>query len=119
MFGSNIAFNWKPTTHVLTILQRPFAQGEQILIKCHNFRPDWVLLQDIYAKQWLKDYSLATAKMLLGQARSKFASIAGPQSPIQLNGAALISEAKEEIEKLDKEIELLIPGGPGYTFVIG
>ena len=119
MFGSNIAFNWKPTTHVLTILQRPFAQGEQILIKCHNFRPDWVLLQDIYAKQWLKDYSLATAKMLLGQARSKFASIAGPQSPIQLNGAALISEAKEEIEKLDKEIELLIPGGTGYKFVIG
>jgi hypothetical protein len=120
MFGSYIEFLWKPTTHILNILQRPFAQGEQILVQCYNFRPDWVLLQDPYAKQWLRDYSLAVSKQILGQARSKFASIAGPGSGgMQLNGTALITEAKETIEKLEKEIETNAAGGIPMTMVIG
>jgi hypothetical protein len=119
MFGSYIEFLWKPTSHLLDILQRPFAQGEQILIQSYNFRPDWVLLQDVYAKQWLKDYSLATAKMMLGEARSKFGSIAGPGSPITLNGTALLQAGKDELEKLDKELENLVSGGTGYYMVIG
>ena len=119
MFGSYIEFKWKPTSHILTILQRPFAQGEQVLIRTHNYRPDWVLLQDIYAKQWLRDYTLATAKMMLGQARSKFGSIAGPGSPIQLNGTALITESNQEIEKLEKELDNLVAGGVPYTFILG
>lgn len=119
MFGSFIEFKWKPTSHTLTILQRPFAQGEQILIKSHNYRPDFVLLTDIYAKQWLYDYTLATSKMMLGQARSKFGSIAGPSTAITLNGTALITEAKEELVALDKELETLVAGGTGYTFIIG
>jgi hypothetical protein len=119
MFGSYIEFLWKPTTHILNILQRPFAQGEQILVQTYNYRPDWVLLQDPYAKQWLRDYTLATAKEMLGEARSKFGSISGPSSPVTLNGTALKSEAKEMIEKLDKELEMLVPGGSGYYFVIG
>lgn len=120
MFGSFIEFRWRPQTHILTILQRPFAQGEQLLIRTHNFRPDFSLLTDIYAKQWLYDYTLATCKIMLGQARSLFASIAGPTGGgIQLNGAALIQEGEKEIEKLDKEMETYISGGTGYGFIIG
>ena len=120
MFGSYIEFLWKPTTHILNILQRPFAQGEQILVQCYNYRPDWVLLQDTYCKQWLKDYTLATCKMSLGQARSKFGSIAGPGSPITLNGTALIAESKEEIERLDKElINNEANGSNAYYFITG
>jgi hypothetical protein len=119
MFGSFVEFKWKPTSHILTILQRPFAQGEQILLRTHNFRPDFVLLQDIYAKQWIKDYTLATCKTMLGQARSLFGNIAGPSGGITLNGTALITEGNQEIERLDKEIELNIPGGTPYTFIIG
>ena len=120
MFGSYIEFNWKPTSHILNILQRPFAQGEQILVQSYNYRPDWVLLQDIYAKQWLKDYSLATAKMILGEARSKFGSIAGPGSPITLNGTALLAAGKEELTNLDKELENnTVNGSNGYYFVLG
>lgn len=119
MFGSFIEFKWKPTSHILTILQRPFAQGEQILLKTHNYRPDFVLLQDIYAKQWIRDYTLATCKLMLGQARSLFASIAGPGGSIQLNGSALIQEGDKDIERLDKEIDTLVAGGTPLTFVIG
>ncbi len=119
MFGSFIEYNWRQSNHTLTILQRPFANGEQILLRTYNYRPDFVLLSDIYAKQWLYDYSLATAKMMLGEARSKFSNIAGPQSGIQLNGTALKSEAQVEFDKLEKELDNLIPGGIPYTFVIG
>ena len=119
MFGSFMEFKWKPTSHILTILQRPFAQGEQVLLRCHNYRPDYVLLTDIYAKQWLYDYTLAVCKLMLGEARSKFGSIAGPGSPITLNGAALQSQGKEELVALDKEIENLVSGGSPMTFVIG
>jgi hypothetical protein len=119
MFGSYIEFKWKPTSHILTILQRPFAEEEQILIRCHNYRPDYVLLQDLYAGQWLKDYTLATCKIMLGEARSKFASIAGPQSAITLNGGDLKSSGKEELEKLDKELVEYVVGGMPMTFVIG
>jgi hypothetical protein len=120
MFGSYIEFQWKPTSHILNILQRPFAQGEQILIRSQNFRPDWVILQDIYAKQWLRDYTLAVCKLMLGEARSKFATIAGPGSGgITLNGKDLQSAGKEELEKLDKELVELVSGGTPMTFVIG
>ena len=119
MFGAYIEFKWRQSNHTLTILQRPFAQGEQILLRTHNYRPDFVLLQDIYAKQWLYDYTLATSKLMLGEARSKFGSIAGPGSPISLNGNDLKSAGKEEIEKLEKEINDLVPGGTPLTFIIG
>ena len=119
MFGSYIEFQWKPTSHLLNILQRPFAQGEQILVQSYNFRPDWVLLQDTYAKQWLKDYTLAVCKEMLGEARSKFGSIAGPGSAITLNGTALKGEAKESFEKLDKELMDYTAGGTGYYFITG
>jgi hypothetical protein len=119
MFGSFIEFKWKPTSHILTILQRPFATQEQIMLRTHNFRPDFVLLQDTYAKQWLYDYSLAVCKLILGEARSKFASIAGPGQAIQMNGGALLTAGQSEVEKLEKEINEMIPGGTPLTFVIG
>lgn len=119
MFGSYIEFSWKPTSHVLTILQRPFAQGEQLLMRTYNYRPDYIILQDTYAKQWLKDYTLATCKIMLGQARSKFGSIAGPGSAITLNGTALLAEGKAEIDELDKEISNFGTREIPYTFILG
>jgi len=120
MFGAYIEFKWRQSNHMLTVLQRPFAQGEQVLLRTHNYRPDFILLQDIYAKQWLYDYTLAVCKLMLGEARSKFGSIAGPGgSGIQLNGAALKAEGDKEVEKLEKEIYDYVPGGTPLTFVIG
>ena len=120
MFGSYIEYKWKQQNHTLTILQRPFANGEQLLIQTYNYRPDFVLLTDIYSKQWLYDYTLATCKMMLGEARSLFASIAGPTGGgITLNGNDLKTAAKEEIEKLEKEIGDLVGGGVPLTFILG
>jgi hypothetical protein len=120
MFGSYIEYKWKQQNHTLTILQRPFANGEQLLIETFNYRPDFVLLTDMYAKQWLYDYTLATCKIMLGEARSLFSSIAGPTGGgITLNGNDMKAAGKEEIEKLEKEIGDMVPGGTPMTWVLG
>ena len=118
MFGSFIEFKWNTTTKKLTLLQRPRTE-EDLLLYCYNYRPDSQLLEDYLAKQWLKDYTLASCKYMLGEARSKFATIAGPQGGSTLNGDSLKAEAQAEMEKLESEVSLQVPGGVGYGFTIG
>jgi hypothetical protein len=118
MFGSFIEFKWNSTTKKLTLLQRPRAE-EEILLYCYNYRPDSQLLEDYLASQWIKDYTLASCKYMLGEARSKFATIAGPQGGSALNGDALKAEAQQEMEKLELEVSQQVAGGVGYGFTIG
>jgi len=118
MFGSFIEFKWNSVTKQLTLLQRPRAE-EDLLLYVYNYRADESLLDDYLAKQWIKDYTLATCKFMLGEARSKFATIAGPQGGSQLNGDTLKSEAQAEMEKLEKDVQEAVGGGNGYGFTIG
>jgi len=118
MFGSFINYNYNQSTRKLTITQRPRGE-EEILIWTYNHRPDFVILEDVYANQWLKDYTLATCKMMMGEAREKFSQIAGPQGGGSLNGTAIKGEAKADIERLETELATQVTGGQGYTFVIG
>jgi len=118
MFGSFIEFKWNTTTKKLTLLQRPRTE-EELLLYCYNYRPDSELLNDYLAKQWIKDYTLASCKFMLGEARSKFATIAGPQGGSALNGDALKAEAQAEMEKLEAEVITQVAGGVGYGFTIG
>lgn len=118
IFGSFINYNYNQSTRKLTILQRPRAQ-EQVLLWTYNYRPDFTILEDIYAKQWIRDYTLANCKLMLGEAREKFAQIAGPQGGSSLNGTAMKTEAKADMEKLEAELMQQVTGGQGYTFIIG
>ena len=118
MFGSFINYNYNQSTRKLTITQRPRGE-EEILIWTYNYRPDFVILEDVYANQWIKDYTLATCKMMIGEAREKFSQIAGPQGGGSLNGTAIKGEAKADIERLETELATQVTGGQGYTFVIG
>jgi hypothetical protein len=118
MFGSYIEFKWNSSTKKLTMLQRPRA-NETLMLFAYNYRPDEELLNDYMAEQWIKDYTLATCKYMLGEAREKFATIAGPQGGTSLNGSSLKAEAQSEIEKLENEVAMAQAGGTGYGFVIG
>jgi hypothetical protein len=118
MFGSFINFNWSPQTRKLTIMQRP-RSDESVLLWVYNTKPDFALIDDTYSGQWIKDYALANCKMMLGQAREKFAQIAGPQGGSSLNGSAMKTEAQAEIDKLTDDLMKLVPGGQGYSFIIG
>lgn len=118
MFGSFIEFKWNSTSKKLTILQRPRAD-EEVLLYVYNYRPNSELINDYLAGQWIKDYTLANCKYMLGEARSKFATIAGPQGGSTLNGDALKAEAQAEMEKLEQEVSMAVSGGTGYGFLIG
>ena len=118
MFGSFIEFKWNTTTKKLTLLQRPRAE-EDLLLYAYNYRPDEQILDDYLAKQWIKDYTLAACKYMLGEARSKFATIAGPGGGSTLNGDALKAEAQAEMEKLENDVSTAVAGGVGYGFLIG
>ena len=118
MFGSEINFSFNSTTKKLTIMQRPRAE-EEVMLWLYNYRPDFNLMEDQFAGQWLKDYSLATCKIILGEAREKFSQIASPTGGTSLNGAALKAEGKAEIETLELDLINYKDGGTPLTFVIG
>ncbi len=118
MFGSFINFSWNPTSRKLVIQQRPRTE-ESVMIQVYNTKPDVTIIDDVYSGQWIKDYALANCKMMLGQAREKFAQIAGPGGGSSLTGATLKSEATAEMEKLTDDLMKLVPGGSGYSFIIG
>ena len=56
-------------------------------------------------KQWIRRFALALSKEMLGQVRSKFGSVPIPGETVTLNGTALISEGKDEQDKLREELK--------------
>jgi len=55
-------------------------------------------------KQWIRKYTLALSKEVLGAVREKYASIPIPGSEISLDGAALRAEAVSEKEALVEQL---------------
>lgn len=60
-------------------------------------------------KQWIRQYTLATAKETLGYIRGKYQTIPIPGDSVILNGSDLLSAAKEEkialLEKLRQDLD--------------
>lgn len=92
---------------------------ESVLLWIYNYKPDSMLLSDPMVYPWLQDYALAFAKSILGQARGKYSSIAGPQGGTQLNGAALLSEANEEMKQLEEDLKNYVDGSQPLTWITG
>ena len=118
MFGRDINYTYDPVSKKLSIIRKPTG-GEAILIWCYMYRPDETLLQDPYCRPWLRDYTLAWCKQMLGEAYSKFSQIIGPQGGTTLKGDALKNEAKEMIERLEKDLDLYIDNTMPLGVIIG
>jgi len=132
MFGGQLNFTFNPTTKRLTIVRKmPYAYGgstgnsteqnpyESVLLWVYNQKPDQVILNDTYAFPWVQEYAYSFAKRILGQAYSKFNTIAGPQGGTSLNGAAMVAEAQTEMERLEYEIVNYVDNGMPLTWVTG
>jgi len=127
MFGGYLNFTFNKTTKKLTLIRKiPYAganqnedQMEDCLLHMYNYKPDSMLLNDFQAFPWIQDYAYSFAKRILGEAREKFASIAGPQGGTQLNGASLKGEAQAEMDKLEQELKDYIDGSYPLTWIIG
>lgn len=119
IFGSEYNFLWNRNTKVLKIL-RNVAVDEEVAVGVYNFIPEHMLLNDVYAGKWLADYTLASSKQMLGEARSKYASgLPGAGGSIQLNGETLKGEAQAEIELLIQSVHNMEEGNLPLGFIIG
>lgn len=118
MFGAHVLFTWLPQTRKLTI-HRNIKATDSVILHVFMLRTDESVINDTYAGPWVRSYALAQSKMMLGQGRGKFSTIAGPSGGAQLNGANLLQEAAAEIEKLEEELKVGIEATQGYTFIIG
>ena len=56
-------------------------------------------------KQWIRRFALALTKEMLGHVRGKFSTIPIPGESITLNASELLSQAKEEQDKLREELK--------------
>jgi hypothetical protein len=63
--------------------------------------PDEATIENI---RWIRLYTLALAKGVEGEIRSKFSSFQAGSGEISLNGDALKAESKEEQNMLNEEL---------------
>jgi hypothetical protein len=119
MFGGYVVYTFDPVTKVLRIVRDPKGSGERILIWADVQRTQEVLLQDPGAGVWIGDWVFAVLKGIIGEAREKFASIAGPGGGTSLNGAAMKAESKQLQQELIEELKRYVDYSQPLTWVQG
>lgn len=119
MFGGFFNYTFNPVTKKLQLMRDPKNTGEAVLIWTYNLKPEINLLSDYQISQWIRDYMLANCKMIIGEAREKFSTIAGPQGGGSLNGAQMKAEAKEQMDSLIQQLANYVDASQPLTWVIG
>ena len=59
-------------------------------------------------KQWIRRFALALSKEMLGQIRGKFSTLPIPGESVTLNHSELLSQGKEEQDKLREELKTIL-----------
>jgi hypothetical protein len=119
MFGGYMNYTWNPVTKKLQLVRDPKGTGENVLLWSYNLKPEFVLLSDYQISQWIRDYMVANCKIMIGEAREKFASIAGPQGGGSLNGSAMKAEGQTQIDLLLEQLKNYVDASQPLTWVIG
>jgi hypothetical protein len=119
MFGGYMNYTWNPVTKKLQLIRDPKNSGENVLLWCWQLKPEIQLLQDFQISQWIRDYMLANCKVIIGEAREKFSTLAGPQGGTTLNGAAMKSEGMAAMDALIEQLKMYVDGSQPLTWVIG
>ena len=119
MFGGYMNYTWNPVTKKLQLIRDPKGTGENVLLWTYNLKPEFNLLSDFQISQWIRDFMVANCKMIIGEAREKFATIAGPQGGGSLNGSAMKSEAQAQMDSLIEQLKMYVDGSQPLSWVIG
>ena len=119
MFGGYINYTYNPVTKKLQLIRDPKGTGEAVLLWTYQLRPEIQLLSDLQISQWIRDYMVAACKMIIGEAREKFSTIAGPQGGGNLNGTAMKTEAQAQMDAKLEELKNYVDASQPLTWVIG
>lgn len=119
MFGGYVIYTFNPVTKEIRFVRDFKGSGEQILLWTDNLKPEIMLLQDMFIANWISSWTLAQCKVIVGEAREKFGTIAGPGGGTSLNGTAMKAEGTKMFEDLLIELKNYTTGGQPMYFVIG
>jgi len=119
MFGGYVNYTWNPVTKKIQLVRDFKGTGENVLLWTYNLKPEINLLSDFQISQWIRDYMVANCKYIIGEAREKFGTIAGPQGGGTLNGTAMKSEAQTQMDALIEQLKSYVDGSQPLTWVIG
>lgn len=75
---------------------------------CYTYVDDYELdeIPKSYV-QWVKDYTLAICKTIIGTIRSRFSSIPAPGGDIVQNGDSLKAEGQSDMDKLTEDLKTM------------
>ena len=119
VFGSEINFIWKPSSHELELVRRPTAE-EDVMCKVWMIKPEELILSDAYTGPWIRDFALAKCKQMLGEARGKFpGGLPGPGGSVLLSGEQIKADAMADLERLETELQNFVVSRDGMPFRIG
>ena len=119
MFGAYMNYSWNPVTKKLQLIRDPKGTGENVLLWTYNLKPEVNLLQDFQIQQWIRNYFVGNCKLIIGEAREKFSTIAGPQLGTSLNGTAMKAEGMAMMQQGIDDLKNFVDGSAPITFVIG
>jgi len=119
MFGGYVTYTFNPVSKILRIVRDPKGSGEKVLIWADVQKTEEILLQDPGAGVWIGDFILANLKLMIGEAREKFGTIAGPGGGTTLNGTAMKAEGKAAMELLIEELKKYVDYSQPLTWIQG
>lgn len=82
-------------------LYPPPTYAEEVIVEYRALNSN--TLHPAY-RNWIQKYSLALAKGILGEVRSKYKTMPSPGGGAQLNGDALKAESREDVKELEAEL---------------
>jgi hypothetical protein len=104
LFATEFQFQWVERTRTLSIM-RKIPRYEKILVDATIERTEQDLLTDRMTKNWIEEWALTEAKIMLGEKRGKYTSLPGAGGAISLNAESLKAEAIAKQDLLRKELE--------------
>lgn len=119
MFGGYVIFTFNPVTKEIQFVRDFKGTGEKVLLWCYNLKPEITLLQDPSITNWITSWTLCQCKMIIGEAREKYSTVAGPGGGTTLNGSQMKAEAKEGFVQLEDELKRYVDWSQPLTWVIG
>lgn len=119
MFGGYINFTFNQYTKQVQMVRDPKGSGETVLLWVYNLLPEAALLTNLHTKPWIRDYTLAATKLIIGEAREKFTTIAGPQGGTALNGSQMKAEGQAMMDQMIQDLRDHVVGGQPLTWVTG
>lgn len=104
MFASRLTYSFDEHNRMLHIYNS-FNVHERALMDCTIERTEQELLKNRLAINWIREWALSEAMLMLSQIRGKFGSLPGAGGGVTLNASELRDRAEKIQEKLLAELD--------------